>query len=158
MASDYSNVSILHGESDPLNKLVYDVSTSTAIGRGDLLKESSNVATVVTAVGDNDSFIGVSLDSHSTVKTANKLNVLLRGRVNIGCASATYSRGDALKYNAGANDTAWSLTAASSGQDGIMWSIEYAASAVTDLDCAFDAFLVGAGIGSGSGHWEGFAA
>jgi hypothetical protein len=49
------------------------------------------------------------------------------------------------------------LTAATSGADGIMWSLEYNASAVTVLDCAYDAFAIGAGIGGGAGVFNGFA-
>lgn len=151
-----SNVRVLHGDADPLNKLHFEIASATVVAPGDLMEYESGAVTVVDAAGDNVTFVGVSLDLSRNGDTA-PLNVLMRGRVNIGCTSATSVVGKAMKYATGANGTDWVLEAATSGADGIMWSLKYNASAVTSLDCHFDAFLIGAGIGSGSGVWEGFA-
>jgi len=151
-----SNVRFLYGEDDQLNKLHFPVASATVLAPGDLVEYESGAITVVDEAGDNTTFVGCSLDMSRNGDTA-MVNVLLRGRVNIGIDSATTAVGTAMKYSSGANGTAWKLTAAASGADGIMWSLEYNASAVTVLDCAYDAFAIGAGIGSGAGVFNGFA-
>lgn len=151
-----SNVRFLYGDSDQLNKLHFPVATATVLAPGDLVEYESGAITVIDGASDNTTFTGCSLDISRNGDTA-MVNVLLRGRINITCVSATSAIGDAFKYYAGANGTDWSVTAATAGADGIMWALEYNASAVTDLDCHFDVFLIGAGIGGGAGTWEGFA-
>lgn len=151
-----SNVRFLHGMDDQLNKIHVPVASATVLAPGDLVEYESGAITVVDGASDNVTFIGASMDISRNGDTA-YVNVLARGRINIGCTSATSVIGKAMKYAAGANGTAWSVVAATSGADGIMWSLEYNGSAVTDLDCHFDSFLVGAAIGSGNGLWEGFA-
>jgi hypothetical protein len=151
-----SNVTILYGEDDALNKLHMPIASATVIARGDLMEYESGAVTVVDAAGDNVTFVGVSLDLSRNGDT-DDVNILLRGKLNLTVASATYAIGKALKYSSGANGTDWVLTGATSGADGIAWSAQYKGSSVTNLDVFFDSFLVGAGIGSGSGVWEGFA-
>lgn len=151
-----SNVRFLHGQDDQLNKLHFPVASATVLAPGDLVEYESGAITVIDGASDNTTFVGCSIDLSRNGDTA-MVNVLLRGRVNIGIDSATTAVGTAMKYSSGANGTDWKLTAASSGADGIMWSLEYNGSAVTDLDCAFDAFAIGAGIGGGSGVFNGFA-
>src|SRR5574343_359867 len=122
-----SNVRFLYGLDDQLNKLHIPVASATVLAPGDLLEYESGAVTVVDAAGDNVTFAGVCIDLSRNGDTA-PVNVLLRGRVNIGIDSATTAVGTAMKYSSGANGTDWKLTAASSGADGIMWSLEYNAS------------------------------
>lgn len=156
-----SNVQVLHGDEISINKWNFPVTiaTSGTIAPGDLITFETSTLDLVDAAGDNSKFLGVSLEYKvSTYDDNATCEVLLRGIVNIGVSSTTYAVGNALKYSAGANGTAWTLAKATSGADGIMWCMEYSASNLTDADCYFDSFLVGTGIGSGTGLWEGFAA
>jgi hypothetical protein len=151
-----SNVSILHGEDNELNKLHVPVGTATVLARGDLIIYSGGAGIAMTANTDNTAFMGACLDLSRNGDT-DDINVLLKGRLNITVSSSTYAIGEALTYNAGANGTAWVLAAVSSGAKGVAFSLQYKAANVTSLDVQINSFLVGISIGSGSGFWEGFA-
>jgi len=151
-----SNVKILYGEDDQLNKLHIGVASGTVLARGDFLKYSTGAVTAVAASTDNEAFIGVSLDLSRSGDTAD-VNVLLKGRLNVGVTSATYVVGEALTYATGANGTDWTFASVSSGADGMIFSLQYKASAVTVLDVHINSFLIGTSLGGGSGVWEGFA-
>lgn len=156
-----SNVHLKYGDKGELNLLKFPVTiaTSGTMAPGDLLTFETSTVDLVDNANDNDKFIGLSTEYKSSTYDDNAwVMCCIRGICNIGVSSTTYAPGNALKYSAGANGTAWTLTKATSGADGIMWSIEYKSSAVTTLDCYFDSVLVGIGAGSGAGFWEGFAA
>jgi len=152
-----SNFNILYGDGDQLNKLHVGIASATVLAPGDLVECTGGNAVAVDASSDNVTFAGVGLDYSANGSTA-KYNVLLRGRGNVTVVSATYDIGDSLKYSAGANGTAWVLTKATAGADGIMWSLEYQSSAVTNLDVQWDSFIGVGGYGGGAGLWEKHAA
>ena len=161
MASDTSNVRITYGDggsAHPLDLLNFPILTATTVGKGDLIQyvNTAGGAIVVSANTHNVYFRGLSLSASKSGET-DDINVLLRGRCKIGTSSGTYEIGDALTYSSGANGTDWVLAAVSSGAKGMFWSIEYKAT-VTSLNVQWDSFLIGTGIGSGSGPWESFAA
>ncbi|MDD5109540.1 MAG: hypothetical protein PHC29_08620 [Candidatus Omnitrophica bacterium] len=156
MASRESNVVVKHGDHDPLNLLMLDVGSSTTVGFGDLIESTSGAAVAVDAAGDNATFAGVALDASESGETA-KLRILTHGIVQLTVVSTTYDIGDALKYSSGANGTAWVLTKATTGADGIMWSRQYKSSAVTTLECHFNSQLVVTET-AGGGLWETLAA
>jgi hypothetical protein len=156
MASTNSNVEIYAGSNDALNMLHVPIASATTVAPGDLLKFSGGAAACVSASSDNTAFIGLSLDCSENGETQD-INVLLRGRAIFTVTSAVYTVGEALTYASGANGADWALAAVTSGADGLFWSLQYNASAVTTLKVQWDSFFVGASIGTGSGFWEGFA-
>jgi hypothetical protein len=148
-----SNVYVLYGTEDQLNKFHAPVTAATTYAPGDLVMFSSTVLAIMAAESDFATFTGVSLDLSRAGDDAD-LNVLRRGIVNLkaGVSSATYTPGLAIKYVSGANGTDWVLAAATGGRSGIMWSNEYAAT-VTSLDAVFDAYVAG-GVAAGEGLWD----
>lgn len=149
-----SNVVIKHGADDELNKLHCPVASATVLARGDFLLYSAGEVACVSASTDNEAFIGVSLDLSRAGDTA-KVNVLLKGILNVGVSSAAYVVGEALGYVSGANGTAWTFASVSSGADGFVHSLQVKTDTV--LDVIMDTFLIGTSLGGGSGLWEGFA-
>jgi hypothetical protein len=146
-----SNVTILYGDHDQINKFHAPIASGTVAAPGDLMRFVSSALLVMAQLTDADTFTGVSLDISKDGDTED-VNVLRRGIVNIGCTSAAYTPGLAVGWAAGANGTAWSLVTVTAGAHGIMWANEYTGT-VTDLDCAFDAFVAG-GVTAGTGLWD----
>lgn len=149
-----SNVIIKHGQDDALNKLHCPVASATVLAPGDFLLYSAGEVACISASTDNETLIGVSLDISRNGDTA-KVNVLLKGILNVGVTSAAYVVGEALGYSAGANGTDWTFASVSSGADGMVHSLQVKTDTV--LDVIIDTMLIGTSLGSGSGLWEGFA-
>jgi len=137
--AETSNIVRKYVDNSPFGSMHLPVGSSTILAVNDLIARSSGSA--IADLGAIANFVGVS-NGMSTLGDVFKIQVYLRSICTITVASAGYAIGADLKRLAGANGTAWTLQAATSGTDAFAWSMEYTASA-TSLDVLFDSYMTG---------------
>lgn len=111
-------------EYDELTVVKMPVASGTVIAYGDLIKSSSGIAAVLDSSA-NTYFVGVALDgseSGSVASIAIATNAVVQ--LKVASTSSAAAVGDAFKYSAGANGTAWQVTKCTSGVSGITWALE----------------------------------
>jgi hypothetical protein len=148
MSSTYSNVVIR--DYDPISVIKLPVVSATVIAKGDLIDASADTATTLVAAchaGDNSLFFGVALEGSESGEVKD-ISIATIAKVNIKVVSGSTDAlpGDAFKYSAGANGTAWQVTKATS--EGIMWALEPV------LDTAEGVFLINSHALAGGFIWD----
>ena len=104
-----------------LHVIQYPKKTSEVLAQGDLLEENGSGAEAVDGAA-NDIFVGVCMTG-SLAADARDIAVMINGVIIVQMAAGqSASFGSALKYNAGANGTAWTFAAATA--EGIVWALE----------------------------------
>ncbi len=165
-ASTYApGIDIVQVPNDKLDIIALPVASGTIIARGDLVNTSSGNSVVVDAAGDNASYAGVSGSLSRNGDTA-KITVYCRCIFNGSMSgSSTLYAGVGLVFNAGpatsgshTGTTSWTFVEDSSGADIIAWANENLTSSAGPFEIRTDSFMVGVGVGSGAGFWEGPAA
>jgi len=125
MSSTSSNIAILDVDETAIVKI--GVGSSTTLAAGDLIDASGATTpeAVATSSSANTTFLGIALYGSESGEVF-QIAVATRCRINIKVASTSSNLiiGDACKYSAGANGTAWEVTKCTSGSGGTMWAME----------------------------------
>jgi hypothetical protein len=141
---------------DALTLVDVPIASATLVAPGDLINLASDLAVVVDAAADSDTFIGPSLHASLNGETF-PIVVATRCTCRVTLASATaLDIGDGLIYSAGANGTDWTFAAdAGSGVDIIFWSMQQLDTAGTGPVKVFtDSREVVGARAAGAGLWD----
>ena len=123
-----SNIKVLTHPTSLLHVIQYPKAASEVIAQGDLLEENGSNAEVVDGAANNI-FLGVAITGSLAADTRD-IAVMIKGVIQIQMAAGeSLSFGDAAKYTAGANGTAWTFSAATA--EGIVWALEAISTAGT---------------------------
>ena len=121
-----SNIKVLTNEYHLLHVIQYPKKASEVLAYGDLLEENGSGAEAVDSAANNV-FIGVCLTGR-LAGDSRDIAVMMRGVINIQMAAGQSANfGNAIKYSAGANGTAWTFAKATA--EGIVWALETIATA-----------------------------
>jgi len=108
------------------------VATATVLAKGDLVDFTVSTSALTAHAGDNSIFLGVALEGSESGETK-QVSVATRAKIKVKVVSGSSAAlpGEAFKYSAGANGTAWQVTQAT--EEGIMWALEGVAAASSGL-------------------------
>ena len=121
-----SNIKVLTHPTSLLHVIQYPKKASEVLAQGDLLEENGSGAEAVDGAANNV-FIGVCMTGREADDTRD-LAVMIKGVIKIQMAAGqSLNFGNAAKYAAGANGTAWTFTKATA--EGIVWALETIATA-----------------------------
>jgi hypothetical protein len=128
MSSASSNIKVLTNSTSLLHVIQYPKKASEVLAQGDLLEENGSGAEAVDSAANNI-FVGVCMVG-SEADDIRDIAVMIRGVIKIQMAAGeSLSFGNAAKYSAGANGTAWTFAAATA--EGIVWALEAISTAGT---------------------------
>jgi len=123
-----SNIKILTNSTSLLHVIQYPKKTSEVLAQGDLLEENGSGAEAVDGTANNI-FLGVCMTG-SLAADIRDIAIMIKGVIKVQLAAGeSASFGNALKYSAGANGTAWTFAAATA--EGIVWALEAISTAGT---------------------------
>jgi len=116
-----SNVEIV--AYDEIDVVKVAVATATVLAKGDLVDFTSGTTVLTAHSGDNSLFLGIAMEGSETGEVK-EVSVATRAKIKITVVSGSSDAvvGEAFKYSAGANGTAWTVTQATA--EGIMWALE----------------------------------
>ena len=117
-----SNIKVLSFSKRNMDNFSVPKKASEVIAPGDPIEVNSGSAEVVDSA-DNSVFLGISAQGSEAADTRDisVYGVCVVKALLVGTSDAVVF-GDAVKYSAGANGTAWSFTKDTA--DGIMWALE----------------------------------